>query len=101
MANRITPNTFLITFNPFWPRTLSILFEKFVDYSVSRNLRMNFYDYEDSIKLYLKAALAEQLFGANIHAKIKSKEDKMLQEILKLDNPVVEQEEAEAIESSN
>ncbi|CAM4164751.1 S41 family peptidase [Zobellia roscoffensis] len=78
-----------------------ILFEKFVDYSVSRNLRMNFYDYEDSIKLYLKAALAEQLFGANIHAKIKSKEDKMLQEILKLDNPVVEQEEAEAIESSN
>ncbi|WP_446050371.1 S41 family peptidase [Zobellia laminariae] len=78
-----------------------ILFEKFVDYSVQRNLRMNFYEYEDSIKLYLKAALSEQLFGANVHAQIKSAEDKMLQEVLKLDNPVLEQEEAEAIESNN
>ncbi|MGJ8737473.1 S41 family peptidase [Zobellia laminariae] len=78
-----------------------ILFEKFVDYSVQRNLRMNFYEYEDSIKLYLKAALSEQLFGANVHAQIKSAEDKMLQEVLKLDNPVLEQKEAEAIESNN
>ncbi|CAM4091391.1 S41 family peptidase [Zobellia nedashkovskayae] len=78
-----------------------ILFEKFVEYSVQRNLRMNFYEYENSIKLYLKAALSEQLFGANVHAQIKSAEDKMLQEVLKLDNPVLEQEEAEAIESNN
>jgi len=78
-----------------------ILFEKFVDYSISRSLKMNFYDYEKSIKIYLKAALAEQLFGANVHAKIKSTEDAMLEEILKLDNPLVKQGEAEAIESKN
>jgi len=62
---------------------------------------MSFYDYEDSIKLYLKAALAEQLFGPNVHAKIKSGADKMLQHVLKLDNPVAKQKEAEEIEASN
>ena len=62
-----------------------ILFEKFVQYSVDRNLRMNFYDYEDSIKLYLKAAIAEQLFNTNIYAKIKADEDSMLQKVKELD----------------
>ncbi|MFC4095958.1 S41 family peptidase [Euzebyella saccharophila] len=78
-----------------------ILFQKFVDYSLSRNLKMDFYQYESSIKTYLKAALAEQLFGANVHAKIKSSEDAMLQEVLELDNPLVRQKEASAIESNN
>jgi len=78
-----------------------ILFEEFVNYLVARRLKMNFYDYEDSMKTYLKAALAEQLYGANVHAKIKSSEDKMLQEVLELDNPLVKQGEAEAIESNN
>lgn len=78
-----------------------ILFQKFVDYSLSRNLKMDFYQYESSIKTYLKAALAEQLFGANVHAKIKSSEDAMLQEVLELDNPPVRQKEASAIESNN
>ncbi|MBC6997409.1 S41 family peptidase [Cytophaga sp. FL35] len=78
-----------------------ILFQKFVDYSLSRNLKMDFYQYESSIKTYLKAALAEQLFGANLHAKIKSSEDAMLQEVLELDNPPVRQKEASAIESNN
>jgi len=78
-----------------------ILFEKFVDYCIQRKLKMNFYDYEDSIKLYLKAAIADQLFGPNIHALIKSSADTMLKEVLELDNPVVKQGEAEAIESKN
>ncbi len=78
-----------------------ILFSEFVQYSISRNLNMNFYDFEDSIKLYLKAALAEQLFDANLHAKIKSSEDPMLQQVLELDNPVVKQGEAETIEANN
>ena len=78
-----------------------ILFEQFVDYAISSNLKMSFYDFEDSVKLYLKAALAEQLFGANVHAKIKSQADAMLQQVLELDNPPVQQEEAEAIESKN
>jgi len=82
-------------------RVDDILFNEFVQYSIARKLDMNFYDYEDNIKLYLKAALAEQLFDANLHAKIKSSEDPMLREVLELDNPVVKQGEAEAIESNN
>ncbi|WP_396636062.1 S41 family peptidase [Maribacter sp. R77961] len=82
-------------------RVDDILFEKFVDYSVNRNLKMNFYDFEVSIKLYLKAALADQLFNEDIHAKIKSSEDAMLQKVLELDNPPVKQGEAAAIEANN
>jgi len=82
-------------------RVDDILFNEFVQYSISRNLNMNFYDYEDSIKLYLKAALAEQLFDSNLHAKIKSSEDAMLKQVLELDNPVVKQGEAEQIEANN
>ncbi|MEO9893696.1 S41 family peptidase [Aurantibacter sp.] len=77
------------------------LFSDFVQYSISRNLNMNFYDFEESIKLYLKAGLAEQLFDENLHAKIKSAEDSMLSKVLELDNPIVRQGEAEAIEANN
>lgn len=82
-------------------RVDDILFEKFVDYSINRNLKMSFYDYQTSIKLYLKAALAEQLFDANIHAKIKSSEDSMLVKVLELDNAPVKQSESEVIKGSN
>ncbi|PIB28599.1 S41 family peptidase [Maribacter sp. 4G9] len=82
-------------------RVDDILFEKFVDYSLARNLKMNFYDFEDSIKLYLKASLAEQLFDANMHAKIKSVKDPMLLKVLELDNPTIKQADAAAIESQN
>ena len=82
-------------------RVDDILFEKFMDYSVTRNLKMNFYDFEDSIKLYLKAALADQLFNENIHAKIKSSKDAMLQKVIALDNPAVKQSETEIIEANN
>jgi len=78
-----------------------ILFERFVDYAVNRGLKMNFYDFEDQLKLYLKAALAEQLFGANVHAKIKSTSDAMLKKVLDLDKPMIRQGEEEAIESRN
>jgi len=78
-----------------------ILFERFVDYSVNRGLKMNFYDFEEQLKLYLKAALAEQLFGANVHAKIKSSSDAMLKKVLDLDKPMIRQGEEEVIESRN
>ncbi|GAB5473435.1 MAG: S41 family peptidase [Maribacter sp.] len=78
-----------------------VLFEKFIDYLMVRRFKMSFYDYEDSIKLYLKAAIAEQLFGPNAHAKIKSNADKMLQRVLLLDNPVVQLQEADQIEAKN
>ncbi|WP_273568890.1 S41 family peptidase [Maribacter halichondriae] len=78
-----------------------ILFERFVDYCIGRKLNMGFYDYEEPIKLYLKAAIADQLFGPNVHALIKSSADTMLKQVLELDNPVVKQGEAEEIESKN
>lgn len=78
-----------------------ILFEKFVEYSVDRNLRMNFYEHENSIKLFLKANIAEQLFNTNIHAKIKADEDLMLQKVLELDGGGIEQQESGAIKTYN
>lgn len=78
-----------------------IIFEKFVDYLIQRNLKMDFYEYEDSFKIYIKAALAEQLFDANAHAEIKSSEDAMLREVLEMDGIPVRQGEAEAIEARN
>ena len=66
-------------------RVDDILFERFVDYSLNRGLRLQFYDFEDSIKQYLKAALADQLFDPNIYAKIKSQEDTMLKKVIELD----------------
>ncbi len=65
-----------------------VLFEKFIDYLVDRrNISMNFYDFEDNIKRYLKAAIAEQLFGPNAHAKIKGGADAMLKKVIELDDP--------------
>ncbi len=78
-----------------------ILFDRFVDYLMNRGLKMNFYDFEDQLKLYLKAALAEQLFGANVHAKIKSTSDAMLKKVLDLDRPMIKQAEADKIETNN
>ena len=78
-----------------------ILFERFVDYCIARKLNIGFYDYEKPIKLYLKASIAEQLFGPNVGAKIKSSADTMLNQVLELDNPLVKQGEPEAIESKN
>ncbi|HMB64499.1 MAG TPA: hypothetical protein VKN36_15570, partial [Eudoraea sp.] len=82
-------------------RVDDILFERFVDYAIASNIKMNFYDFEDKLKLHLKAALAEQLFSDNLQAKIKATSDAMLLKVLELENPPVEQKEAEAIETIN
>lgn len=68
-----------------------ILFEQFVNYALGSNLRMDFYAYDKRIKLYLKAALAEQLFSPNISAKIKGAIDPMLQKVLELDQPMLKE----------
>jgi carboxyl-terminal processing protease len=62
-----------------------ILFEVFVDYCLSKNIKMDFYAFEDRIKLYIKATLAEQLFDANAYAQIKSGADDMVQKVIELD----------------
>src|SRR5690606_29219456 len=62
-----------------------ILFEVFINYCLSKNIKMDFYSYGDRIKLYLKATLAEQLFDDNTYAQIKSGADEMVQKVLQLD----------------
>jgi carboxyl-terminal processing protease len=85
--NEYSQNEFITEF-----KVDDVLFEKFIDFLVSKNIRLAFYDYEERIKLYLKASLAEQLFGENVHAKIKSSVDPMLKRVLELDHPTKEQE---------
>ncbi|MEA1786614.1 S41 family peptidase [Arenibacter sp. GZD96] len=70
-------------------RVDDILFENFIDYFIERNVKIDFYAYEDKIKLFIKAALAEQLYDANTAAEIKSDEDSMLQTVLRLAAPEI------------
>ena len=69
-----------------------IIFERFVDYCLASTIKLSFYDYEERIKQYLKASLAEQLFSPNLHAQIKGTSDAMLQKVLELDRPTINQE---------
>ncbi|MDL5513441.1 S41 family peptidase [Arenibacter sp. M-2] len=82
-------------------RVDDILFEEFIDYFLDKNIKFDFYAYEDKIKLYIKARLAEQLFDPNTYAKIKSGGDDMLQKVLELDSPSISQKEADQIEATN
>ncbi|MEX0274760.1 MAG: S41 family peptidase [Flavobacteriaceae bacterium] len=77
-----------------------ILFERFVDYCEGSDLRkLPYYDLEEDIKVYLKANLADQLFGPNVHAQIKSVNDPMLQKVLLLNS--VEQSGEDQIEAND
>ncbi|MGI9547315.1 MAG: S41 family peptidase [Flavobacteriaceae bacterium] len=78
-----------------------ILFEQFVEFCLDSTIKLSFYDYEEQIKRYLKASLAEQLFSPNLHAKIKANSDSMLQKVLELDQPTIVQDQTEIIESEN
>ena len=71
-----------------------IVFDRFIDYVLSLKIKLDFYDYEEIIKLYLKANLAEQLFSPNLHAKVKGLADPMLKEVLKVDQPLLQQADA-------
>ncbi len=82
-------------------RVDDILFEIFVDYCLDRSIKMDFYAFEDKLKLYIKATLAEQLFDPNSYAKIKSAGDDMLKKVMELDSPTIRQQEAEKIEARN
>ncbi len=82
-------------------RVDDILFDRFVNYAQRSNLSMPFYDFEDSVKRYIKAALAEQLYGANVQAKIKSKVDAMLHQVLEIDRSTIKQAATETIETNN
>ncbi len=82
-------------------RVDDILFESFIAYAVKNNIKMRFYDYEDTVKLYLKASLAEQLYNPNVYAQIKSEVDPMLKKVIDIENGQIKQTEEKTIEESN
>jgi len=61
-----------------------IIFERFIDYLLNRNIKMDFYGNEGKIKTYLKANIAQQLYSPNVASQLKSEEDPMLKKVLEL-----------------
>ena len=71
-------------------RVDDIIFERFIDYLLNRNIKMDFYGNEQKIKTYIKANIAEQLYSPNLASQIKSAQDHMLKRILELDDRELE-----------
>lgn len=94
--DRFTKDDFIADF-----KVDDILFQQFIDYALEKNLKMDFYANQESIKLFLKAAIGEQLFDANVHAQIKADKDAMLQRVLELDNASYKQPSEEAFKTGN
>lgn len=94
--DRFTKDEFITDF-----KVDDILFQQFIDYALEKNLKMDFYANQESIKLFLKAAIGEQLFDANVHAQIKADKDAMLQRVLELDNASYKQPLEEAFKTGN
>ena len=69
-------------------RVDDIIFERFIDYLLNNNIKMDFYGNEPIIKTYLKANIAEQLYSPNLASQIKSKHDNVLKKILELNREV-------------
>jgi carboxyl-terminal processing protease len=75
-----TQNSFLDEF-----KVDDILFDKFIQFVLDRKIKLDFYAYEDKIKSYLKANIAEQLYSPNLSAQIKGEHDAMLLKVRALD----------------
>ena len=73
---------------------LDILFDRLVGFLTRFNLNMNFYDYEERLKAYIKAGIAEQLFSPDLKAQILAPYDNMLNKVLELDQPQVSPEDS-------
>lgn len=74
-------------------RTDDILFEQMVDFLSAFNLRIDYYEYEDLLKTYIKAGIAEQLFSPDMKARILAPADAMLLKVRDLDRPRLHPEE--------
>ncbi len=73
-------------------RADDILFESFIDFMDRYSFRLDYYQYQELIKRYLKANLAEQLYSPDLKAEILGEADPMLQRVLELDQPMVGRE---------
>ncbi len=78
-----------------------IIFERFIDYLLNRNIKMDFYANERKIKTYLKANLAEQLYSPNLAGQLKAAHDKMLEKVIELDRIAVEASIPDQLRSFN
>ena len=47
-----------------------IIFERFIDYALGSNIKMDFYGQDEKIKRFLKANIAEQMYSPNLAAEI-------------------------------
>ncbi|SDQ17325.1 S41 family peptidase [Flagellimonas zhangzhouensis] len=74
-----------------------ILFDNFIQFVLDRKIKLDFYAYEDKIKAYLKANIAEQLFSPNVSAQIKGEHDAMLQKVKAIDETVMNQSQIGAV----
>lgn len=57
----------------------------FIDYLKKAEVDFSFRNYKPLLKKYLKASIAEQLFGTNVKEKIINDDDKMIQKVLFLE----------------
>jgi carboxyl-terminal processing protease len=86
-----TPALFLKGFS-----TDDILFDRLMEFmSRYNNFGLNLREYEEQLKLYIKAAIAEQLFSPDLKAEILAPTDPMLQKVLSLDNPTIQSSESD------
>ncbi len=74
-----------------------ILFDQFIQFVLDRKVKLDFYAYEEKIKAYLKANIAEQLFSPNLSAQIKGDFDAMLIKIKELDVEAFEKSQVGAV----
>ena len=78
-----------------------IIFERFIDYALGSNVKIDFYGQEEKIKRYLKANIAEQMYSPNLAAEIKSSEDKMINKILDIEREETTFKEENTTDSKN
>ena len=67
-------------------------FEKFLQEKTQSNIV--FVAYRQEVKHYIKANIAEQLFGDEAYSKVLSKYDNMIEKILSIENPILEELES-------
>ena len=70
-------------------RADDILFDRLIRYLQRANYRFDYYEHEELMKRYIKAAIAEQLFSPDLKAEILAPSDPMLQKVLELDRPTL------------
>ncbi|MCK0161060.1 S41 family peptidase [Allomuricauda sp. F6463D] len=75
-----------------------ILFDRFIQFVLDRKIKLDFYAYEDKIKAYLKANIAEQLYSPNLSAQIKGEYDPMLKKVKVLDKADIDQSQLGVVE---